>query len=262
MGETRWKLTLEYDGTDFHGWSIQPNGRTVQGELEVALAQLLRHEVQVAGSGRTDAGVHAAGQVAAFTTSAERTPDNILRGLNAMLPGDLAVVRAERVHLGFDPRHDAKVKHYRYRWLDRQARSPLRRRDAWWVRDPLDVEAMQAAVQPLMGTHDFSSFRAAGCDAAHPVRTVQRLAVSRRGGEVHLDAHGHGFLRYMVRNIAGSLWVIGLRRRPPEWLAEVLAARDRGVAARTAPALGLTLLSVQYGEEREGPQGEDHTSAR
>lgn len=258
-------LTLEYDGTDFFGWSVQSEGRTVQGELERSLAQFLGHTARVDGSGRTDSGVHARGQVAAFTTTATRSADNILRGLNSLLPQDLAVVDAREVPLHFDPRHDAKVKQYRYTWYNRRIRSPLALRRAWWVRDPLNVEAMNRALVPLVGTHDFSSFRAAGCDAAHPIRTMQGLTVSRAGDEVFFDAFGHGFLRFMVRNLAGALWVVGLERRPPEWLYQVLMAKDRRAAPRTAPAQGLTLISVSYDEsipdyrsftpENQGTQG-------
>lgn len=242
----RWRLVLEYDGADFAGWAVQPGQRTIQGELQAALAQLLGHPVTVAVSGRTDAGVHAERQVAAFDTTSVRERKNILRGLSSLLPDDVAAVDAGVVPASFDPRRDAKRKHYRYVWLDRRERSPLRRRRVWWVRRPLDVEAMDRAAAHILGTHDFSSFRATKCDATHPRRTIPCLDVTRVGDEVHLNAYGHGFLRHMVRIIAGTLTDVGRGRRDPAWLAEVLAARDRAAAGRTAPACGLTLVSVSY----------------
>jgi tRNA pseudouridine38-40 synthase len=244
----RFRITLEYDGTGFVGWESQREGRSIQGVVEHALARIVAHPVRVAVSGRTDAGVHALGQVAAFTTSAERTPRAIRDGLNALLPEDVACVSAEQVPLDFDPRRQARVKHYRYRWLDGRTRSPLRRTQVWWHRAPLDAAAMDAACAALCGTHDFATFRAAGCGAATTVRTIPEWRVHRQGDEVWLDARGHGFLRHMIRVVAGTLAEVGRGAWAPERVADALAARDRAAAGPTAPACGLTLVSVTYAE--------------
>jgi len=244
---TRWKLTLEYDGTAFVGWQVQPNGRSIQAVVEDALATLLQERVKVGASGRTDAGVHALGQTAAFTTSADRSRRSIVRGLNALLPSDVAVVDAVSVDPQFDARHWVRRKHYRYTWLDREGRSPLRKDRAWHVGRSLDHEAMHDAAQSLVGTHNFASFRAAGCSSKHPVRTVESMAVTRNGEEIYLDVWGNGFLRYMVRIVSGTLTEVGLGRRATTWVAAVRDAQDRHEAGRTAPAGGLTLIQVRYG---------------
>ncbi|MFT7519840.1 MAG: tRNA pseudouridine38-40 synthase [Kiritimatiellia bacterium] len=242
----RWKLVLEYDGTHFVGWEVQPAQRSVQGAVEEALHQLLQHPVRVSVSGRTDSGVHAEGQVASFVTGAKRDARAIREGLNALLPVDVACIEAVVVPMSFDPRRQARIKHYRYRYLCRPSRSPLRSDRVWHLRHPLDDERMHQAVLMLAGTHDFSSFRAAGCGAKTTVRTLERWSVARVGDEVVLDAMGHGYLRHMLRIVAGTAYEIGRRRRPPEWMAQVLAARDRSAAGRTAPARGLTLIEVRY----------------
>jgi len=243
---TRWRLVLEYDGSGFVGWQVQPEGRSVQGVLEAALEGLFLEPIRAYPSGRTDAGVHAVAQVVAFDARVDRSPREVRDALNAVLPEDVAVVHAERAEPDFDPRRWVEAKRYRYTWLERAARSPLRRGRAWHVRGPLDVEAMDEGARLLVGRHDFSSFRAAGCTAAHPVRLVKDIAVVRRGDEVHLDVDGHGFLRHMVRIIAGTLLDVGRGRHPSAWVGEVLDARDRSAAGKTAPAHGLTLLSVSY----------------
>lgn len=246
----RYALTVEYCGTDFAGWQVQPGQRTVQGELEAALARFLQEEVRVAVSGRTDAGVHAHGQVVSFATGAARPVEAVTKALNALLPRDIAVVDAREVPLAFDPRRWSWGKHYRYRWLDRGARSPLREDRVWVQRRRLAVEAMHAAGQALVGRHDFTSFRASGCAAAHPVREIASLEVSRHGDEVWLDVRGNGFLRHMVRIVAGTLTEVGIGGRPVAWMGEVLAAADRAAAGRTAPPGGLALIAVHY---EEGP---------
>ena len=243
----RWRIVLEYDGTAFEGWQIQPGRRTIQGEVEAALATILGHPAPVRVSGRTDSGVHAEGQVAAFDAQVERSETAIRAGLNTALPPDLACIRAERVNADFDPRRWAWGKTYRYTWLDRPARSPLRRYRAWHVR-ALDVEAMRVASLYLLGTHDFSTFRASGCGAAHPVREITAISVGRIGDQVQLEVQGHGFLRHMVRIIAGTLTDVGHGKRGSDWVLDVLNARDRTQGGRTAPAHGLTLVEVRYGE--------------
>ncbi len=253
-GHTRWRLVVEYDGAELVGWQVQPEGRSVQALLEAAAAAVVGHPVHVAGAGRTDAGVHALGAVAAFDTAVSRSARAVRDGLNAHLPDDVAVVDAVEAPPDFDPRRWIRHKRYRYTFLDRRARSPLRRGRAWHVRARLDEAAMAAAVAALVGEHDFSSFRAAGCAAAHPVRWVQDARVSRDGAEVHLDVVGHGFLRHMVRIIAGTLVEVGLGRQAPGWMAEVLASRSRSAAGRTAPAHGLTLIESVVGN---GPHWDD-----
>lgn len=252
--KARFRLVLEYDGAGFVGWEVQPGQRSIQGEVERALATILQHPVRVAVSGRTDSGVHAVGQVAAFSTTAERSPDKLRDGLNALLPPDIACRSAERVAPDFDPRRHARTKHYRYRWLDGRVRSPLRRGRVYEVRAALDAAAMHEAALLLAGTHDFAAFRAAGCGAATTVRTLPRWTVARVDDEVQLDVWGHGFLRHMIRIVAGTLTEVGRGARPVAWVAQVLASRDRALAGPTAPAHGLTLMSVCYAGATPAPE--------
>jgi tRNA pseudouridine38-40 synthase len=212
------------------------------------VASLVGHPAHVSGSGRTDAGVHAHGQVASFETTARRSERSIRDGLNAKLPSDVSCVSADQVPLDFDARRWVRRKTYRYTWMDRPSRSPLNGDRVWHVRTPMRVEAMHEAAQYLAGKHDFSSFRAVGCSAQHPVRWIERISVERRGQFVELSVVGNGFLRHMVRIIAGSLNEVGRGRQEASWLHEVLEARDRASAAMTAPAHGLALVSVEYGD--------------
>lgn len=251
LTETRWRITVEYDGTRFCGWQIQPGQRSVQGTIEEAVQALFGHHTHVAASGRTDAGVHALAQVAAFTTPVVRTARSVCGGLNDHLPDDIGCVDATEAPLEFDPRRWVIRKRYRYTWLDRPSRSPLRRSQSWHVRRPLDEEVMHMASQRMLGQHDFTAFRAARCQASHPVRTLEEIAVHREGELVHLDIVGNGFLRHMVRIVAGTLTEVGHGRQPPEWIDGVIASRDRAAGGRTAPPQGLCLVSVTYGD---GPQ--------
>lgn len=248
--ETRWRLTVEYHGAAFCGWQLQPGQRSVQGELEAAIERLFGHPVRVSVSGRTDAGVHALGQVVSFVSAVPRPAETVLKALNAMLPPEVAVTHAEPAPLAFDPRRWAWGKHYRYVWLDRVARSPMRADRAWHTRGLLNEPAMQEAAQALVGRHDFTSFRAEGCTANGPVRTIDAARVRRVDDELWLEVQGQGFLRHMVRIIAGTLHEIGRGRFPPEHLARVRDARDRRRAGPTAPPGGLYLVRVDY---REGP---------
>lgn len=242
----RYLLTLEYDGTEYAGWQVQPNARTVQGTLEEALANLLCSATRVTAAGRTDAGVHAAGQAASFTTERSLSPEVVLRALNALTPGDLAVSKVEVVGDDFDVRRCARSRTYVYRIWNRRAPSPFWRRYAWHVARPLAIERMAAASALLRGEHDFSSFRGAGCDAAHPVRRVLRSEIRTSGELVCYEIEATAFLRHMVRNIAGTLVEVGHGRRAPEEIPALLAARDRTLAGVTAPAHGLCLVRVQY----------------
>jgi tRNA pseudouridine38-40 synthase len=248
----RIRLTLEYDGTDFVGWQRQLNGRSVQEVVERALAELLGGPVRVDAAGRTDAGVHALGQVVAFTAPRSLPAKAYLRGLSGILPADVAVVSAEEVPEDFDPRRWATGKRYRYLVVRRPVRAPLLRRTHWEVFAPLDVPAMRAAAPALLGTQDFSSFQAFDCEAPHPRRTLRELALFEEGEVLRFELEGTAFLRHMVRNIVGSLVDVGRGKHPPSWIAEVLAARDRRLAGPTAPAHGLTLVEVTYGQRPLG----------
>jgi len=256
----RWKLVLEYDGTLFKGWARQPGVRTVQGELEAVLQQLFQHPVHVIASGRTDAGVHALRQVASFATHKARPAEKVFTGLNALLAEDVACVEVEPADLNFRPRFWALSKTYQYSYLERDARSPLRRRRAWHVGRPLNVGDMNLAIQALVGQHDFSSFRAQGCRALHAVRIIQAARVERIDDQVELTVQGHGFLRHMVRIIAGTLYEVGTGRRTVQWMEQVLQSQDRTLAGRTAPAHGLCLIDLVMGDEVAPWHGSDLSS--
>ncbi len=256
MGRTL-RLVLEYDGTGFHGWQAQPGRaerRTVQAVVELALERLLGEPVTVHGAGRTDAGVHALGQVASVVLErATMAPEAIRDGLNALLPEDVAVRLVEDAPAGFHARKSAIGKHYRYLLLCRQARAPLLRRRVWHRRGRLDLEAMARAAVPLVGRHDFSAFRAAAGQAKHPVRTLRRLTVApdpagEVEGLVRIDLEADGFLMHMARILVGTLVEVGRGRLAPEATAAILAGRDRRAAGPTAPAHGLYLVAVRYPE--------------
>jgi tRNA pseudouridine38-40 synthase len=242
----RYKLIVEYDGTDYNGWQIQPQGRTIQGVLEEAAVQLFGAPVRMAAAGRTDAGVHAAGQVVAFSAENARPVDTVLRALNALTPFDISIRSAEVVGDDFDPRRNARSRVYRYRIWNARWRSPFWRRYAWHVARPLDLRAMAAAARLLLGEHDFSSFRAADCDAAHPVRRVLHSDIEVVEQQVIYAVEANAFLRSMVRNIVGTLVEVGMGERDLDDLAQLLAARDRTRAGDTAPACGLCLVQVTY----------------
>jgi tRNA pseudouridine38-40 synthase len=242
----RYKLVVEYDGTDFHGWQLQPDARTVQGVLEEAVAQLFGEAVRVNAAGRTDAGVHAAGQVVAFTTASARPVEIVSRALNALTPYDVTIRSVETVGDGFDPRRAASSRVYRYRIWNAAWRSPFWRRYAWHVARPLDSGRMAAAARALVGEHDFTSFRAADCDARHPVRVIHRSEVEAKDRLLVYTVEANAFLRSMVRNIVGTLVEVGLGEREVAAIGELLAARDRSLAGETAPPCGLCLERVNY----------------
>lgn len=244
----RWRLVVAYHGGAFAGWQLQPGVRTVQGALESAAERLLGEAVRVAGSGRTDAGVHAEAQLAAFSTTVHRSARAVRDGLNAHLGPDVACVDARPVPEAYDPRRWVVRKTYRYTWLDRPARDPLRHDRVWHVRHRLDVTAMAEAAAHLVGVHDFTSFRAAGCQAATPVRTLEGARVWREGDTVSVALVGNGFLRHMVRIVAGTLEEVGAGRRTPAAFRDAIVRRDRRAAGRTAPAQGLTLVAVEDGD--------------
>ena len=245
----RWRLDLEYHGADFAGWQVQPGQRTVQGVLGEAITTFTGESVVLRGAGRTDAGVHAWQQIAVFDAEVDRPARAWVGGLNHLLPADVAVVQARPVAADFDPRHAPHTKRYEYRWLCRRAPSPLREDRLWRLPHELDVEAMHRAALAVVGRHDFSSFRAVGCSSTHALRTVRHVELERVGDEVCLGIHGTGFLRHMVRILAGSLTEIGAGRRDVAWLGEVIAARERTAAGPTAPARGLCLRWIRFDEE-------------
>jgi tRNA pseudouridine38-40 synthase len=241
------KLVLSYDGTRYVGWQVQPNGPSIQSELEQALGTLHKEPVRVTGAGRTDSGVHARGQVASFAVERPLPVTAYVKGTNALLPEDVAVRTAEVREAPFDARRDARGKRYRYRIENLPTRWPLTRLQAWQVFRPLDVASMQAAAARLVGQHDFGAFRAADCEAAHAVRELRRLDVVPDGqGGIEVVAEATAFLKHMVRNLVGTLVEVGLGARTAGSMTELLARRDRKLAGRTAPPQGLVLDEVFY----------------
>jgi tRNA pseudouridine38-40 synthase len=220
--------------------------RTVEAELRRAIREVTGEQPKVYAAGRTDAGAHAEGQVANFHYGGRLSPARLTAALNARLPPDVAVLRADEAPADFHARYSARWRRYRYRFLDRPVRPALDRGRCWHLPGPLDVEAMAAAATALVGTHDWTTFCAASEPAAGRVRTVREARVGRHGRFVELDLLGEGFLRGLVRGIAGALAEVGRGRRPPAWPGEALAASDRRLAPRTAPAAGLTLVEVLY----------------
>ncbi len=247
-------LGVEYDGADFLGWQRQASGRTVQGCMEQAVARVADHAVNVVCAGRTDTGVHATAQVVHFDTGAERNPSNWLRGINSHLPADIRVQWARQGRDDFHARFSARRRHYRYVIHNAAVPSALLRQRACQERLPLDVDLMRTAAQQLLGEHDFSSFRAAACQAKSPVRTVYLLDVSRSCDWIYIDVAANAFLHHMVRCIAGMLISVGRGEQPATWLQAVLAARDRTQAGVNAPPGGLYLAGVRYGDEHAIPR--------
>jgi tRNA pseudouridine38-40 synthase len=276
------RITVAYDGTDYVGWQRQANGLSIQELIEDALRAIDGRAVAVAGAGRTDSGVHALGQVAAFSIERALTPDAVVRALNAHLPDAIRIMSAEEVPPSFRPRFEAIAKTYRYRIWNGEVVSPFERRYAWHVSGALDVDAMSAAARLIEGEHDFAAFQASGSDVITTVREVVESRVLRipdcglrmdcglriedRGlipnsqSAIHnesairnpqsallaYEVTGTGFLRHMVRTIVGTLVEVGRRRQPVDWMAAVLASRDRATAGPTAPAAGLFLVRVDY----------------
>lgn len=246
-------LTLEYDGTPYVGWQRQPNGVSVQSVVEDALSRFLGGTVSVRVAGRTDAGVHARGQVISFRTERDLPETAYVRGLNGLLPETVAVQHARVVPDAFDPRRWAHGKRYVYRLLPSFTRSPLRRHLCWNLPPGLDVEAMRRASRHLLGRHDFASFQAAGCAAKNTVRELSVLEIREVEDELQLRVEATAFLRHMVRNLVGTLVEVGRGRRTPESMAALLEARDRTLAGRTAPPQGLRLDEVFYDIEAGPP---------
>ena len=244
------KLTLAYDGTAYAGWQVQPGQPTVQAALETALERITGRQVRAVASGRTDAGVHALGQVVSCAADCRLAVDPLRRALNANLPPDIRVLRVEDAPEGFHAIRSAVAKRYRYVLQDGPLPDVFLRHYSWFVPVRLDEQAMHRAARALVGTHEFSSFQASGGERASSVRTVGELIVRRVGDEpshkVWVEIEANGFLYHMVRNIVGSLVEVARGSRAEDWLAQVLAAQDRRQAGRTAPARGLFLLRVDY----------------
>ena len=241
-------LLLAYDGSAYRGWQVQPGAPTIQGALTEALRPLAGAGVRVTGASRTDSGVHALGQVASVTTERPLSAAVTQAALNARLPRDVRVVAARAVASGFDARRSARLKRYGYLLWRAPVPSPFLLRYAWHVCEPLNVAAVRAALAPLRGKHDFSAFQAAAGRDRLPLCRVRAVRLVERGSLLAVVVSADAFLHHMVRNIVGSLLEVGRDRRPPGWIAEVLAGRDRRLAGPTAPAHGLFLLSVRYPE--------------
>ncbi len=246
------KLIIAYDGTNYLGWQRQKQGPTIQGVLEEVLRRIVGHRVKLRAAGRTDAGVHALGQVAHFHTTSKRDLETIFRAANALLPKDIAILRVEEVDFKFHAQHDALRKTYFYQIYNHPIRNPVLRLYSWWVPEPLDLEAMRACLPLIIGEKDFASFRKSGTDLKSTVRTVYEAHLKRAVGMAHVlrfEITGRGFMRYMVRNLVGALVEVGRGRLTPEDFARILEARDRSVAPPPAPPQGLFLKEVYYGKK-------------
>jgi tRNA pseudouridine38-40 synthase len=239
-------LTIAYDGTNYSGWQVQPNGLAVQQVVEEALEQLLKERVQVRSSGRTDAGVHARAMAASFSTSQSLPLQAFVEGTNRFLPPDIAIQSARLVPDGFKPITMAHAKQYRYTIINSSLRSPLDRLYSWQVREPLDLAAMAEAASRFVGSHNFAAFRASNCVAKTTVRRIDSVEISRYDSRITIDVIGGGFLKNMVRVMVGTLVDVGKGRFTPADIDRLLQRGDRKEAGSTAPACGLCLMQVVY----------------
>lgn len=241
------KLVIEYDGANYHGWQTQPNVVSIQGTIEERLREITQEEVSLIASGRTDAGVHAIGQVAHFHTHSRLGLDNIQRGLNSLLPPDIAIKEIYDVEKDFHSRYSARSKVYRYIILNQRFPSPLYRNFSWFIPFDLDIKKIKKAIQCLIGRHDFSSFQASSCNSRNPIREV--LNVSLDKGPLRLiifEIEANAFLKQMVRNIVGTMVDVGQGKTGVGEFEEILRSKDRKKAGRTAPPQGLFLVNVRY----------------
>lgn len=241
-------LTVAYDGTSYHGWQIQPNEETVEGVLNRCLSALLGEKIEVTGASRTDAGVHAMGNVAVFDTESPIPADKISYALNRSLPEDIRIQKSQEVDRDFHPRHCPSHKTYEYRIYCAPFPMPIKRFYSYFTYVPLDVCLMSQGAQYLTGTHDFKSFCSVQTQAETTVRQIDSIEIleSRTGGDIVIRVTGRGFLYNMVRIIAGTLMEVGRGHIPPEEVEAILAAKDRQAAGPTAPACGLTLIKIEY----------------
>jgi tRNA pseudouridine38-40 synthase len=240
------KLIVEYDGTGYAGWQRQPDHPTIQEAIERAIREVSQATVSIIGAGRTDAGVHALGQVASFHTDKDWSASTWMRALNAVLPKDIAVRSSAVMDANFHAQHDARGKLYTYRILPRPVRPTIDRAFVWHIYQPLNETAMQQAAATLTGLQDFSSFEGSLTDNNNPLCHLQRLDVLRQGEEIHIEAYADRFLKHMVRAIVGTVTEVGLGKRTPDSLTQVLLARNRSAAGPTAPPHGLCLTRVDY----------------
>ena len=246
MNQT-FKLIIEYDGTDYHGWQRQKNDRSVQGEIEAALFIMTGRKITVIGSGRTDAGVHALAQVASFRCDTHLTAGVFQKGLNSLLDVDVVIRNCHRAVDDFHARYNAKRKTYQYRIINSELPAAIGRQYAWHIRRPLDVQAMRRALPYIIGEHDFTSFEGTGSPRNTAVRHVMRAEIQEApDNRVFLDITANGFLKHMVRNLVGTLVEIGLGKYTPEDMGQILEARNRSRAGATAPPQGLFLVNVEY----------------
>ena len=240
------KLTIEYDGTGYHGWQIQPNGPTIQETVEAALERITARQIRIHSSGRTDAGVHALGQCAHFGCETHLTPEIFQKALNAVLPTDIVIKNCENVDADFHARFSAKSKRYQYRIWNDPTPMAIGRQYTLHISKPLDLGKMRAAAEYLLGEHDFRGFETVGTPHLTTIRCVYDVLFTKFNAEIHFDIEANGFLRYMVRSIVGTLLEVGLDKRAVNSVEEILASGDRKLAGVTAPAHGLTLLCVRY----------------
>lgn len=253
----RLKLQIQYEGTHYNGWQVQPGGQTIQGILQECIYRLTGERVKVTAAGRTDAGVHAIEQVVTFETTSRHTADVFKRAINAMLPEDIRIMKAEKVERGFHARYSAASKRYVYMIANNEDLPVFLRRYVWWIRIPLDFDSMVTASKFLIGTHDFSSFRGSGCGAKSTIRTIYSINVEKmnsipfiftefKGNFIKVTIEAEAFLRHMVRNIVGTLVEVGKGRFYPNVVKDILNAKNRRFAGPTAPSQGLFLERVIY----------------
>jgi tRNA pseudouridine38-40 synthase len=246
---TRWAAGLEYQGTHYSGWQWQQDARSVQQEVERVLSKVADHPVKVTAAGRTDAGVHAMNQVIHFDSDAARAPHAWLFGANSQLPADIGLRWVQATTDAFHARYGATSRRYRYVMFSSRARSALLDKRACWLKERLDAAAMQRGAQALVGQHDFSAFRDSDCQAPTPIRTVHSIVVREAGEFTFFDVRANAFLHHMVRNIAGVLMAIGLRKQPETWAQAVLETRQRALGGVTADAGGLYFIGPEYPAE-------------
>ena len=252
----RWAAGVEYCGTNFSGWQIQTHAASIQEQLEAALSRVADQPISTVAAGRTDAGVHARGQVVHFDSTALRTPNAWMLGANTVLGKEISLRWVKQVPDRFHARFSATGRQYRYLIHNDRARSALLHGRAAWESKHLDEQAMHRAAQALVGRHDFSGFRGAACEASNPVRHMRKVSVTREGSVISIEVSANAFLLHMVRNISGSLMEVGCGRRDEAWIAEILASGQRSSAGRTAPPSGLYFTAVEYPAEFAIPQAQ------
>ena len=244
---SNFKITIEYDGSAYHGWQRQASDRTIQGEIEDALKTMTGNSVSVTGSGRTDAGVHALNQAANFRCATSLTPEAFLKGLNSLLPEDIVITSCKMVSEKFHARYDVKSKVYHYRILNRLLPAAISRHYAWHIRKELDLSAMKEALSYIIGSHDFKAFEGSGSPRASTVRCITNADLVKPDNDyLVLKIEGDGFLKFMIRNIVGTLVDVGFNKITPQDFKQIIITKDRNLAGITAPAHGLFLMEVKY----------------